>query len=120
MRCILFLSAFLAFAAILPAEEARPIIYPEDLSKDLMKQSAYAPNHVPSQQEFMEVSAPAYPGLKLDLPSLKNRIVVAKRNHAYPTHDPKYYQNGGMILAYWGFPMVTGEIFSTAIPYSTK
>lgn len=120
-------SLFLLFASGLPADDnaAAPqsepaaknaITYPEDLPRVLVMESNYAPVDPPKQQEFVEVTAPDYPGLKLELPSLKNLISVRKSMIVFPTHDPAYYQEGGMILSYWGFPMASSQVISTAVP----
>lgn len=107
------------FAGILSAEEPAPqpqadlkahaIIYPADLPQDYVRDLP-APSR--SQQEYMEVSAPDYPGLRIELEPLNKQLTFSKRVGGYATHDPKYYGQGGMILAYWGFPMVSGEVVS--------
>ena len=120
-------SLLLLFASSLPAEDnatgpengsaaKSAITYPVDLPRVLVMESNYAPEDAPKQQEYVEVTAPEYPGLKLELPSLKNLISVGKSMIVFPTHDPAYYQEGGMILSYWGFPMASSQIISTAVP----
>ena len=127
MKWMILVSAILAFAPALTAEEkalrdakdyngSSAIVYPDDPSESLLMDSQYAPKNGRSQQEYVEVTAPDYPGLKFDLPSLRNLITVPRQSAAYPTHDPSYYQEGGMILAYWGFPMPSSQIISTAVP----
>lgn len=87
------------------------ILDPERLSKDLLTNLPGA-----EKQEFMEVSAPAYPGLTMSPLSLQKLITPPGQLRLIPSRDPKYYQNGGMILARWGFPMPASQIFSTTVP----
>ena len=71
---------------------------------------------LPETQEKVEVTAPEYPGLNIELPTLDERLSVARARPGLitPTHTPNYYQ-GGQILTFWGVPMDSGQLLSLPV-----
>jgi hypothetical protein len=130
MRILVMLLVLLASGSVLaadpPAEQTpnpaekkdpppQPRIRPDDLASSLptLAKTTYSSG----RQEFVEVSAKAYPGLDLQIPDLSKRLNFAPRPLPKPAHDNRYYQNGGQILAFWGIPMrSSGELVSTGVP----
>ena len=97
------------------AGQSDSLTYPEDLKRSSpaleLADSSKTP---PVLQEYVEVNATAFPGLNLELPGLKKRVAFSAMPVPKPAHDERYYQNGGLILAYWGIPMrSSGELVST-------
>lgn len=124
MKSIWFLPAiFLLAAPLIGAADsdqtqpapAKKIVVPDELQNhDLL-----LPVKIPadSQQEYLEISAPDYPGLQFEVTSPLNQGVKSGyKNTYYPTYDPKYNSQGGMVLSYWGIRFPSGELVSLPVP----
>ena len=66
-------------------------------------------------QEEVEVTAPEYPGLNIELPTLAERLKMPKPQFLRPSRTTAYYQQGGQILSFWGIPMDSSELISTSL-----
>lgn len=72
----------------------------------------------PARQEQVEVTGASYPGLDISLPGINERLAIAPHAFVVPTHDPRYYQEGGLVLNYLGITKPTGQIVSVGVPTS--
>lgn len=125
MRSLWFLIALFLVAAPLAvaadSEQKQPaqpkkIVYPSELQSD---DYTLLPVKVPtnSQQEYVEISAPDYPGLQFEVTNpLTQRTKNPYKYAPYQINDSKYNSQGGMILSYWGIRFPSGQLVSVPIP----